>query len=146
MTTVCTPTSFSLVESKTTRASSLHDAAGMRAILSMPLFAVACTATAPEFPTPAEDEQLVVDDAVGVALTLPATWQIKKDPVLFDTLGFMVNGPNEGHDDPIARISLAYQKTAADLDAMVAEKLEQYAAVNPERREITPSEPWGDQL
>jgi murein DD-endopeptidase MepM/ murein hydrolase activator NlpD len=115
----------------------LQLALAMRAILSMPILAVACTATAPEFPTPAEGEQLVVDDAVGVALTLPETWQIKKDPVLFDTLGFMVNGPKEGHDDPIARISLAYQKTAADLDAMVAEKLEHYAAVNPERREIT---------
>jgi murein DD-endopeptidase MepM/ murein hydrolase activator NlpD len=115
----------------------LQFAAAMRAILSMPLFAVACTATAPEYPTPAEGEQLVVDETVGVALTLPATWQIKKDPALFDTIGFMVNGPNEGHDDAIARISLAYQKTAGDLDAMVAEKMEKYAAVNPERRDIT---------
>src|SRR5688572_23018595 len=109
----------------------------MRAILSLPLFAVACTATAPEFPTPAQGEQLVVDDAVGVALTLPATWQIKKDPVLFDTVGFLVLAPPDDHADAVARIALAYQRSATDLDAMVAEKLEQYAAVNPERRELT---------
>ena len=108
----------------------------MRAILSISLFVVACTATAPDFPTPAQGEQLVVDDAVGVALTVPESWQIKKDPVLFDTLGFLVLAPPDDHADAVARIALAYQKTAADLDAMVAEKLEQYAAVSPERREL----------
>jgi murein DD-endopeptidase MepM/ murein hydrolase activator NlpD len=115
----------------------LQKAARMRAIYLLPVLTVACTATAPEFPTPDDGEQLVVDDAVGVALTLPEAWKVKKDPVLFDTLGFLVTAPTDGHDDAIARISLAYQKTAADLDAMVAEKLDQYAAVNPERRELT---------
>ena len=115
----------------------LQLATAMRAILFVPVLAVACTATAPEFPTPAEGEQLVVDDAVGVALTLPESWQIKKDPVLFDTVGFLVLAPPEEHADAVARIALAYQKTAADLDAMVAEKLEQYADVSPERRELT---------
>jgi hypothetical protein len=108
----------------------------MRAIFFMPFLVVACTATAPELPTPAQGEQLVVDDAVGVALTLPEGWQVKRDPVLFDTLGFLVLAPAEAHADAVARVALAYQKTAGDLDAMVAEKLEQYAEVSPETREL----------
>jgi hypothetical protein len=111
----------------------------MRASFFMPFLVVACTATAPEFPTPATPapgEQLVVDEAVGIALTLPEHWQIKKDPVLFDTLGFLVLAPTEEHADAVARIALAYQHSAGDLDAMVALKLEQYAAVGPERRDL----------
>ena len=97
----------------------------------------ACVATAPGWPAPAEDEQLVIDGEVGVALAIPATWQIKKDPVLFDTHGFLVFAPEPEHADAVARIALAYQASARDLDQAVATKLEQYAAVQPERRELT---------
>ena len=51
----------------------------------MPFLLVACTATAPGHP--------------------PDNWHIKKDPVLFDTLGFLVLAPADEHADAVARIA-----------------------------------------
>jgi hypothetical protein len=110
----------------------------MRFAIPFALLASACVATAPgSSPPPEQTDQVVVDEAVGVALTIPSSWQVKKDPVLFDTLGFLVFAPGDEHAGAVARVALAYQRNAADLEAMVATKLDQYKDVQPERRELT---------
>lgn len=86
--------------------------------------------------------QTFTDEVVGVTVTMPAELVVRPDPVLFDTHGFIVYGAPEdhaaGHDDgAVARVALAYQAQAEDLDALVAEKLAQYADVNPEVVEVT---------
>jgi hypothetical protein len=81
--------------------------------------------------------QTVTDDSVGVTVELPRTYQIKKDPVLFDTHGFLVLAPGDGDGDEVARIALAYQATPADLESLVQTKLDQYKDLAPTRSELT---------
>jgi hypothetical protein len=111
------------------KAHALHEAASMRILLLLPL--AACVADAPGY-------QIVRDDSVGVSIELPRTYQIKKDPVLFDgTHGFLVLAPGEHNGDEVARIALAYRAKASELEAMVDKKLDQYKEVSPTRSELT---------
>ena len=88
-------------------------------------------------PPLAPDQQRIVDEAVGVSVVLPADWKVAKDPVLFDTHGFFVQPSGASHHHALARVALAYQATPDQLEALVAEKLTQYAAVNPRRVDLT---------
>ncbi|HTL33387.1 MAG TPA: M23 family metallopeptidase [Kofleriaceae bacterium] len=81
--------------------------------------------------------QTITDDSVGVTVELPKNYQIKKDPVLFDTHGFLVVAPGDDDGDEVARIALAYQAKPADLDSLVQAKLDQYKELSPTRTELT---------
>src|SRR5829696_9172421 len=70
--------------------------------------------------------QVLSDPAVGVSLAVPASWSIYRDPVLFDTYGFVVFGQepdasaSEGgmHERPaVARVALAYKAKPDQLEA-----------------------------
>ena len=83
------------------------------------------------------DQQRISDDTTGVAFVAPMTWKTIPDPVLFEkTHGFFVRAEEtDPHAHALAHIALAYNNDADDLEALVAEKLEQYPGS--ERIELT---------
>jgi murein DD-endopeptidase MepM/ murein hydrolase activator NlpD len=95
-------------------------------------------------PAAAESRSTISDEVVGVALSMPRGWSVMRDPVLFDTHGFMVHAPaselgeaRTGHEsDAVARIALAYKAQPSQLEALVRTKMEQYREFNPTRTEV----------
>ncbi|MBA3821010.1 MAG: M23 family metallopeptidase, partial [Deltaproteobacteria bacterium] len=83
------------------------------------------------------DQQRVTDEAVGVSIVLPASWRTAKDPVLFGTHGFLIRADDAPHDHASARVALAYESKPSDLEALVADKLEEYASSGAERVDLT---------
>jgi hypothetical protein len=69
----------------------------------------------------------IQDDAVGVALAIPSTWQMRPDAVLFEkSYGFLVSGEDSEpsvdgpHDrEPIARVALVYGARPEQLESLV---------------------------
>jgi murein DD-endopeptidase MepM/ murein hydrolase activator NlpD len=89
-----------------------------------------------------QSEPMIQDDVVGVSLPLRADWSIHKDPVLFDTHGFLVfageREAQDGHDEnAVARIALAYKATPSQLEELVQAKMAQYQEFHPTRSAVT---------
>jgi murein DD-endopeptidase MepM/ murein hydrolase activator NlpD len=81
------------------------------------------------------------DDVVGVRLPLLRAWKVARDPLLFDTHGFMVS-ETVGDDDhphgelPVARVALDHGGRAADLEARLDAIEAEFPDVAMRRRQV----------
>ncbi|MEJ7734234.1 MAG: M23 family metallopeptidase [Polyangiaceae bacterium] len=90
-------------------------------------------------PPTAVAEVSVRDEVVGVSLALAEGWTLARDPALFDTHGFFVLAPEEGGArqlETVARVARAYRATPADLEDLVAAKIDEYRELDPSREEV----------
>src|SRR4028118_1354268 len=77
--------------------------------------------------------QAVRDAVVGVSVTVPASWRVQPDPVLFNTHGFALFDPDSAarsgsHErSPVARIALAYQAMPDQIEELVQNLMTRYA-------------------
>lgn len=84
-------------------------------------------------PTPSSTLDLPVSDLIGAAVMAPPEHVVvEREPYLLDgSLGFTLWDPGNAAEDvhsttPLVRVSLALETTEADVEARVAEKLEEY--------------------
>lgn len=88
--------------------------------------------------------QSVSDDVTGVLIDVPNEWYKVEDPVLLDdSYGFFLYSStanakkNAVHsEEPVAHIALATAQPN-QMEALIAEKMEQYEEFNPTRKEVT---------
>ncbi len=117
----------------------------MRRFLVVGSLGLTLAACADETPTDvgarSEIAQTVRDEVVGVSLAIPPEWRVHKDPVLFNTYGFVLFDP-AGHDvagherSPVARIALAYQARPGDIEGLVRELMGKYQEFPLTRSEV----------
>jgi len=110
------------------------------------LCAVALAGCADQPPTaveaPAEGTRIVRDDVVGVSLSVPEEWRLHRDPVLFNTHGFVLFDPEDpkvgSHErSPVARIALAYQMRPDEIEGRVRDLVEKNREFPVTRSEVT---------
>lgn len=82
----------------------------------------------------------LADDVLGVELSVPARWQVVRDPYLFETHGFVLAEASETDEThgpvPVARVALDYDASPDDLEARVAEKRAEFPGVELEAQEL----------
>src|SRR3712207_5978318 len=71
-----------------------------------------------------EGARIVRDEAVGVTLAIPDDWRVHRDPVLFNTYGFVLFDPRDekagSHErSPVARVALAYGMKPGDIEGRI---------------------------
>jgi hypothetical protein len=89
------------------------------------------------------DAERLVDPMVGVALHHPRQWKVTRDPVLFDTHGFVLTDPTgaeagDVHGNlPVVRVARDHAGGPADLEARVAALLAEFPEAGLERAAVT---------